>query len=82
MIIYLYTTMGCHLCEQAHSLLLEHQQTSGASLEIIPVEISDSEELMEKYGIRIPVLKFASNDLELGWPFNPIELANFVEHKA
>ena len=78
MLIHLYTTLGCNLCEEAHSLLVQHQQTTGANFEIVLVEISDSEDLMEAYGIRIPVLKLVSNDLELGWPFNSTELGHFL----
>lgn len=82
MLIHLYTTLGCHLCEQAHSLALQHQQVSGANMEIVPIEISDSEDLMEEYGIRIPVLKLISSGLELGWPFDAIELARFLDQKT
>jgi len=64
--ITLYTTAGCHLCDLADTILLAlpaHHQ-----VEIIHTEIGDSDELVERYGIRIPVLEF-SDGSEIGWPF-------------
>jgi len=64
--VILYTTAGCHLCNLAEAILLAlpaHYQ-----LEISSIEIGDSDELVERYGIRIPVLEF-SDGSELGWPF-------------
>jgi len=64
--ITLYTTAGCHLCDLADAILLalpEHYQ-----VEIIHTEIGDSDELVERYGIRIPVVAF-SDGSEIGWPF-------------
>jgi hypothetical protein len=75
--VNLYTTLGCHLCEQAHGLLLNLQQ-EGLSLEISSIEIADSDELMERYGIRIPVVEVSGESRELGWPFNLNELRTFL----
>ena len=75
MLVHLYTTLGCHLCEDALVLLIEYQQTHKGSLELAEIEISDSEQLIEKYGIRIPVVKVVSSGEELGWPFNQIALS-------
>lgn len=73
--LFLYTTVGCHLCEQA-AALVEGQQIPGLVLE--EVEISDSEPLMERYAVRIPVLQFQGRDEELGWPFTENELQAFL----
>ena len=62
--LLLYTTSGCHLCEQAETLL----QSAGASVEM--VEIADDEALLERYGARIPVLRHAQTGRELDWPFD------------
>jgi len=53
--------------------LSKHQ----GALELAEIEISDSEQLIEKYGIRIPVVKVVSSGAELGWPFNQIALSDF-----
>lgn len=75
----LYTTLGCHLCDQAAAMVTQ-QGTSDLSLTL--VEISESEALMEKYAVRIPVLKFqvGGNDenAELAWPFTAEELRVFL----
>ena len=71
-----YTTAGCHLCELAHEMLLEVQQQQ--DLEITAVDIADSDDLIERYGIRIPVIRLTAEDREIGWPFSLSELAAFL----
>ncbi len=72
--LLLYTTAGCHLCEQAETLLkpvLEYVQASfPEGVKLQPVEISESEALVERYGIRIPVIRVEGQTEELGWPFD------------
>ncbi|MDG4555067.1 MAG: glutaredoxin family protein [Candidatus Competibacter sp.] len=63
-ILVLYTTSGCHLCEQAEALV--RRQTTGVGT----VEIVDDEELLERYGVRIPVLRRLDTGNELDWPFD------------
>lgn len=77
MTVNLYTTVGCHLCEQALGMLKE-LQINGHSLEICEVEISESESLMQAYGIRIPVITTDQRDDDLGWPFSREELEVFI----
>ncbi len=75
--IALYTTLGCHLCDQAESMLkhlIDKQLVSDCTLSL--VEISEDDSLLELYGIRIPVLAIKNN--ELGWPFDLAELQNWV----
>ena len=69
----LYSTQDCHLCEQAADLL--KQVTAKFDLE--HVDIAGSESLVEKYGIRIPVIRNESGK-ELGWPFDLGTLENFI----
>ena len=74
--IRLYTTLGCHLCGEA--LALVHLlQGQGMDIGIEEVEIADSDELMKRYGIRVPVIA-REDDEEIGWPFNLSELAHFL----
>lgn len=72
----LYTTLGCHLCEQAEQLLGAQQAISG--LEWEAVEIAESDRLVEAYGLRIPVLQWISNADELGWPFTDTQLHHWL----
>lgn len=67
MTIILFTTAGCHLCEQAKDIL------NRLDIEIIYNEIGDDDSLVERYGIKIPVLKF-TDDSEMNWPFNHQEI--------
>ena len=87
--ILLYTTVGCHLCEQAHELLLpviEHLNASGMTkgqdLVVKLVEISEQEELVEAYGLRIPVIKIAGQSNDLGWPFDAEQAFVFLSQEA
>jgi hypothetical protein len=79
LIVQLFTTLGCHLCEDAHEQLLL-LACSGIDLSIELAEISDSDDLMDRYGTTIPVIR--ADDRELGWPFSADELRTFLENGA
>jgi glutaredoxin len=64
--ITLYTTAGCHLCDLANAILLA--LPAQHHLEILYTEIGDDDNLVERYGIRIPVIQFPDGT-EIGWPF-------------
>ncbi len=76
-----FTTLGCHLCDQALALL-RNIEASGFAIIINEIEIADDNELVEKYGIRIPVVLIDGFDNDLGWPFTEAELRNFLEHPS
>ncbi len=67
----LFSTSACHLCDIAEGLLLE----AGVMFE--KVDISDSDELFERYGVLIPVLR-RPDGKELNWPFSPGQLRAFM----
>lgn len=75
--VNLYTTLGCHLCEQALAML-EHCHNRNPAFEICEVEISTSESLMAQYGIRIPVVRTSNAIDEIGWPFTLDELIDYL----
>jgi len=70
-----YTTEGCHLCEQAWALVIAQDLVN----QMMQVEIIHDEADIARYGIRIPVIKNNNTDKEIGWPFDLIELAHFIE---
>jgi hypothetical protein len=70
----LYSTDGCHLCEQAAEMLVAAQ----LSTQVMVVDIVDDDALVEAYGIRIPVVKNIQLGTELGWPFEPEQLVEFL----
>lgn len=78
----LYTTLGCHLCEQAEAVI--GPQLASGQWRLQSVDIAQSDELIERYGVRIPVVaKMAENDssnvvAELGWPFDSHQFALFL----
>ena len=74
MIVNLYTTSACHLCEQALDLL----QNLPLELTIVEVEIANSDELMQRYGLTIPVVAVSNSKQELNWPFDSNQLLDFL----
>ncbi len=74
--LHLYTTLGCHLCELAEDLLRPIILNSHYELSL--VEISERDELMEKYALRIPVIALAATDEELAWPFDQYQLRTLL----
>ncbi|MDQ7050370.1 MAG: glutaredoxin family protein [Enterobacterales bacterium] len=81
-LIKLMTTDGCHLCEQALGMLqyLFDTRTKYQNLfELELVEISDSDSLMEQFGVRIPVLLIGTS--ELAWPFEMSALESWLNQQ-
>lgn len=71
--LYLYSTSHCHLCELAETLLIE-----SAVKPVKIIEITEDDQLLLQYGLRIPVLKRLDTNAELGWPFNLNDIALFL----
>lgn len=72
----LYSTLGCHLCEQALDVI---NQVIDKKSTVEIIDISEDAELMENYGIRIPVIKNNRTQNELGWPFSESELTLWMQ---
>ncbi len=68
----LYMTEGCHLCEQAWQLVIEVTGRPAHEIDIV-----DDEQLLARYGVRIPVL-LRDDGAELDWPFDAAVLRNFL----
>jgi hypothetical protein len=79
--IILYHTLGCHLCdvakEQLEPLLIPY------GFHLVEIDIAEqvnSDELLSRYGVRIPVIRVANSEgvfeevsnlsIDLGWPFD------------
>ena len=60
--LVLYSTGGCTLCEQALDMLLSMPELSGLALRVVDVATED--ELLQRYGERIPVLRFAGREID------------------
>jgi glutaredoxin-related protein len=68
----LYGTEFCHLCEQAHAIVI------ALGIDAEYVDIVNDDVLFEKYGVRIPVLQRLDSGDELGWPFDEAAVARFL----
>ncbi|MCW8194075.1 glutaredoxin family protein [Proteobacteria bacterium 005FR1] len=75
--VFLYSTLGCHLCEHAKAMIAPVAAASGYELE--EVEISDSEDLLERYKLTIPVARNAATDEEINWPFSQEQVARLLK---
>jgi len=72
----LFGTLGCHLCEQAETVMLplvEH----GLLVELL--DIAERPEWVDDYGLRIPVLRRVDTGEELDWPFEPEQVVRFLQ---
>ncbi|OOF31979.1 glutaredoxin family protein [Salinivibrio proteolyticus] len=81
MALMLYSTEGCHLCEQAYELY----QSLGCQTPLDTQDIAFDDNLFERYGVTIPVIAVLTPEgqvrAELGWPFDSTQLqAWLIEH--
>lgn len=68
--LILYSTWGCHLCEQAEQLLVAQQ------LPFRLLDIVDDADAFARFRSSIPVL--AAGQQYLYWPFDELTLSEFV----
>ena len=74
----LYTTLGCHLCEQLEALLAT---LCAERYRLERVEISEDDELVRRYGVRIPVLADEAGE-ELDRGMEPERLAGWLASRG
>jgi len=70
--LILYTRADCHLCDQVIGLL------DRTAVRWRPVDIDSDRALLEKYGLKIPVLRRPDTGAELFYPFDEAQLRQFV----
>jgi len=73
-----YTTDGCHLCEEATALLQQLLTQGPEQYQIEVIDIIESDELVQRYGSRIPLIAKQGDVNDLGWPFDYPALLNYV----
>jgi hypothetical protein len=78
--IQLMTTDGCHLCEQAIGMFYyaKQQKLIDETVVMELVDIVTDDQLVDIYGVRIPVLVNTQTHAELGWPFELDDLVRWV----
>ncbi|MDN6179819.1 MAG: glutaredoxin family protein [Halomonas subglaciescola] len=74
----LYTTLGCHLCAQLEGLL---HAFANDTVALEHVEVSTSDALVARYGVRIPVLADA-NGAELDRGLDPERLGDWLRRRG
>ena len=57
--------------------MLQVQQSTMGGFNVEELDVSDSDALFERYGVRIPVLQHPDKR-ELDWPFSQPELRDFL----
>ena len=78
--VYLYSTVGCHLCDKAKIILWPLLQQYQFTL--TEIDIADDDTLIERYGTRIPVIGALDNPGELNWPFSAEQVDVFFAEIA
>ncbi|WP_148254358.1 glutaredoxin family protein [Aidingimonas lacisalsi] len=74
----LYTTLGCHLCEQLEAQVV---RLGSDEVGLARVEIADDETLLARYGERIPVLVDAAG-YEFDGARSPEHLADWLAERG
>ncbi|MEN9680498.1 MAG: hypothetical protein RLZZ627_391 [Pseudomonadota bacterium] len=76
MALELLGTSGCHLCEEAEASVEEARIRLSLDFALKLIEIADDPELMESFGLRIPVLRW--KEQLLCWPFTTDGVTEFL----
>jgi hypothetical protein len=71
--LVLYQRDDCRLCDEALAVL-----AAARAPDFDSVFIDNDAALEARYGERIPVLRDAAGERELGWPFGPDDVRRFV----
>ncbi len=76
--LLLLGTSGCHLCEQAEEIMEAYRQSDDKWI-IEIVDIAEQEQWQALYATRIPVLYSQETGSALGWPFDLLQLTQFID---
>lgn len=75
--LILLGTTGCHLCEEASTLLC-NILSEQSSCKISDIDIAVHEQWQAKYARHIPVLYHLKTKKELAWPFDADQVLTFI----
>jgi hypothetical protein len=73
-----YTTLNCHLCEEAYHMLLEVISDISLEIDVVDITHEHNRNLRSTYAERIPVITCDHVDTELDWPFTPVDIKNYL----
>ena len=74
----LFMTEHCHLCEVAMDMLFNEPAMAGFQLSAVDIALQD--ELLNRYGEHIPVLRL--EERELFWPFDEQMLLAWLRQES
>ena len=74
-----YHTAGCHLCEEAEALARACLAERGGEERLELIDIAEDAELLERYGLTIPVLREQASGRELNWPFGREDIQGVLQ---
>jgi glutaredoxin len=77
-VITFYTRKRCPLCEKAKEQILELKEEWNFSFE--EIDIDESDELTERYGIMIPVVHINGEEVAFGI-INKMDIRNRLQEK-
>jgi thiol-disulfide isomerase/thioredoxin len=72
-----YTKPGCPLCEEGREVVA--YALSSNPVDVTTVDITRDEQLVERYGVLIPVVVNAGTGTELRWPFGPADVRKLLD---
>ena len=73
----LYQRDYCHLCDMALAIMAEAHAPDFDS-----AWVDDSQEMEDRYGTRVPVLRDGRDGRELDWPFDAAAVRAFLQASA
>jgi hypothetical protein len=75
----LFTTEGCHLCDQAIGVVTAVLDLEKTTVELVDIaEEDNADQLIEAYGAKIPVIRHITSDSEIFWPFDINEFSGWI----
>jgi len=83
--VYLYSTTGCHLCDEAKEICVQAIRTLQlqGQFELREIDIAEDARLFQNYGAAIPVLQVKAAASALYWPFSVESVCEYLSaHKA
>lgn len=72
--LLMYSTLGCHLCEEAQRVVV-----AVLGRTVPERDIADDPLLLDRYQLRIPVLLCLDSGAELDWPFDMGDLQALLD---
>jgi len=74
------TRAGCHLCDDAITVVRDVCAASGTSFDTVDIDAADDPSLLAAYSDQVPVI-FVDGRLHDFWRVDPARLAGALDHR-